>query len=393
MNAAPHGSPKTLAELEAENQQLRAQIARYEKDVSDRLPKLAEASDQLAEQIKEYAAVAEDVWGLRVFESAKSYLIRWITVGGIATVLAGVALFVSAWNYLAGQAKTAIESAVRTDAPQILQSEVQKQVSAYLQQQQPTFATEAEQMLQQMLNQVVSSMPIAGTKNRTTGASGAATGLSPSLDYSAQMQAVRDQGNEGSVVGFAMGYAIEFQVTKALSQTVRLSPREIYNLARTAEHSLTTDSGAIISDAVNVVKAQGAVADAVWPYKAGEYAAQPPPAFAAATRYKVGRAAKVANTPDAIKTALAGVGPIVIGITVYQSFEAADVAKTGMVPLPKAGETLLGGHAVCIVGFDDTKKQFKFINSWGNAWGDHGYGYLPYGYIANNSSDAWSLSR
>jgi C1A family cysteine protease len=171
-----------------------------------------------------------------------------------------------------------------------------------------------------------------------------------------------------------------------------LSPREIYNLARASEHTLSTDSGAIINDGLNVVKTQGDVADAVWPYKAGDYAAQPPPAFANATKYKIQQATKVANTSDSIKAALASVGPIVTGITIYTSFESSDVAKTGIVPLPKTGESLLGGHAICIVGFDDTKKSFKFINSWGAAWGDHGYGYIPYDFIPNNSSDAYSLS-
>jgi hypothetical protein len=39
-----------------------------------------------------------------------------------------------------------------------------------------------------------------------------------------------------------------------------------------------------------------------------------------------------------------------------------------------------------------SKKLFKFINSWTESWGDKGYGYLPYDYIARNSVDVWSLT-
>lgn len=38
-------------------------------------------------------------------------------------------------------------------------------------------------------------------------------------------------------------------------------------------------------------------------------------------------------------------------------------------------------HAVLLVGYDDSKKQFTFLNSWGGSWGDGGFGYLPYEYV------------
>ena len=50
--------------------------------------------------------------------------------------------------------------------------------------------------------------------------------------------------------------------------------------------------------------------------------------------------------------------PIVFGFSVYESFESADVAHTGVVPLPPRGETLVGGHAVVAVGYDDAQQRF-----------------------------------
>jgi len=42
------------------------------------------------------------------------------------------------------------------------------------------------------------------------------------------------------------------------------------------------------------------------------------------------------------------------------------------------GTGIDGGHAGLIVGFDDSTQQYKFLNSWGNQWGDHGYKYIAY---------------
>jgi len=40
----------------------------------------------------------------------------------------------------------------------------------------------------------------------------------------------------------------------------------------------------------------------------------------------------------------------------------------------------LGGHCYCIVGYDDDKGAFKFMNSWGTSWATAGFGYIAYGY-------------
>ena len=37
-----------------------------------------------------------------------------------------------------------------------------------------------------------------------------------------------------------------------------------------------------------------------------------------------------------------------------------------------------GGHATCVIGYDDNIKAFRIRNSWGKTWGDRGYTWLPY---------------
>jgi C1A family cysteine protease len=49
-------------------------------------------------------------------------------------------------------------------------------------------------------------------------------------------------------------------------------------------------------------------------------------------------------------------------------------------------------HAISIVGYDDALQLFKFRNSWGPGWGDHGYGYLRYKDLSTMITQAYALN-
>ena len=92
--------------------------------------------------------------------------------------------------------------------------------------------------------------------------------------------------------------------------------------------------------------------------------------------------------------ALASGYPVVVGFTVYSSFESNSVAKTGVMPYPNIStERVLGGHAVLIVGYNKNRNVFIVRNSWGTGWGDGGYFYMPFQVIQNTSmsSDFWII--
>jgi C1A family cysteine protease len=74
---------------------------------------------------------------------------------------------------------------------------------------------------------------------------------------------------------------------------------------------------------------------------------------------------------------------IAFGFMVYESFESSGVARTGIVPMPKRGEQVLGGHEVLAVGFLKSEPDYVLVrNSWGSrktggrGWGIDGSGYF-----------------
>ncbi len=87
--------------------------------------------------------------------------------------------------------------------------------------------------------------------------------------------------------------------------------------------------------------------------------------------------------------------PFVFGFAVYDYFESATMARTGILKMPTANEQMLGGHAVTAVGYDQSKKRFLVRNSWGTAWGLKGYFWMPFEYLTdrNLSDDFWTIRK
>ena len=73
--------------------------------------------------------------------------------------------------------------------------------------------------------------------------------------------------------------------------------------------------------------------------------------------------------------------------------------KSLLVPLPKKGSKLYGGHAILAVGYDDNKMigadkgALLIRNSWGTGWGMAGYFTIPYAYLTDRglASDFWTI--
>lgn len=206
---------------------------------------------------------------------------------------------------------------------------------------------------------------------------------------------IDDQGNLGSCTGNAIAGAIDLIDHKTQGKSIQVSRLFIYYQERLLEGTISRDNGAYIRDGIKACSHIGAPLETLWPYVIGRFAVNPSVvAYTDAARRKVTLYSQCSDI-NAVKNALAAGHPVVVGFQVYSSFESPTVAKTGIMPYPDvAHETLLGGHAVCLVGYDDSRNWFIARNSWGSTWGDGGYFYMPHQVIQNHgmSSDFWAIN-
>lgn len=214
------------------------------------------------------------------------------------------------------------------------------------------------------------------------------------VDLRSQCPAVYDQGQLGSCTGNAIAGAVEFERMKQGLSDFVPSRLFIYYNERVIENTVNSDSGAQIRDGIKVVAKQGVPPESDWPYDITKFADKPPAnAFSDAAKNRVTSYHRISRILNQFKGCLASGYPFVLGFTVYDAFESAQVAHTGQLNMPQPGESVVGGHAVVAVGYDDTNQCFIIRNSWGPDWGMAGYFTMPYQYLMepNLSDDFWTI--
>ncbi len=219
--------------------------------------------------------------------------------------------------------------------------------------------------------------------------------LPPKADLRPQCPAVYDQGQLGSCTGNSIAGAVQFERMKQkLTPNFIPSRLFIYYNERVIEGTVDSDSGAQIRDGIKVVATEGVPPETDWPYDIAKFAQKPPPAaYTDALQDRAVQYQRLVQNLGQMKGCLASGYPFVFGFTVYESFESQTVAQTGVVPMPASGETVVGGHAVAAVGYDDSQQRFIVRNSWGETWGMQGYFTIPYAYLLDShlASDFWTI--
>jgi C1A family cysteine protease len=215
------------------------------------------------------------------------------------------------------------------------------------------------------------------------------------VDLRAQCPPVFDQGQLGSCTANAIAAAMEFdQMKQKLADVFTPSRLFIYYNERVIEGTVNSDSGAQIRDGIKSIGKQGACHEKLWPYDIAKFKSKPPAAcYKDALANKAILYQRLVQDTVQFKGCLATGYPFVMGFTVYESFESPQVAKSGKVSMPGAGEKVVGGHAVMVVGYDDGAQTLIVRNSWGPGWGMKGYFTMPYAYAAssNLASDFWTV--
>jgi C1A family cysteine protease len=224
------------------------------------------------------------------------------------------------------------------------------------------------------------------------GALGTSIASTVDLRETGNLPTVYDQGQLGSCTGNAIAGAIEY-ASKAQGKKVFMPSRLfIYYNERVIEGTVSQDAGAEIRDGIKSVASDGVCDENLWPYDTAKFTDKPSyDAYAQAKRGIIKQYARVPVAMHNIQNVLTHKVPVVIGCSLYQSFESDAVAANGMVPMPNPSEQQIGGHCMLLVGY--TQTHFIVRNSWGDGWGDKGYCYIPFDYLLNTNlaDDFWAI--
>jgi C1A family cysteine protease len=223
----------------------------------------------------------------------------------------------------------------------------------------------------------------------------ALTALPPAVNLQQEFSEPYDQGQLGSCTANGIAAAIEFDRSEQqCADQFRPSRLFIYYNERKIEHTIESDSGAMIRDGIKSVAKQGVCPEEHWPYDIDKFRTKPSkPCYEEALQYRALQYQRLAQNLRQMKGCIASGYPFVFGFVVYDSFMTDEVAKTGIVPMPQSSETVQGGHCVVAVGYDDDKQCFIARNSWGTGWGQDGYFLMPYAYLIDTqlASDFWTI--
>jgi len=240
---------------------------------------------------------------------------------------------------------------------------------------------------------------------------GSKKSLAKKVDNREWCSPIKDQGNIGSCTAFAAVGMYEYFQIKAFNKFTNGSELFVYKTTRNILNWID-DRGAYIRTAMGALVLFGVPPTRSYPYETDKFDEEPSAFiysygqnFQALSYYRLDPLGTSGHqTLLNIKRHLSAGIPAMMGFTCYTSLNNQETNDSGKIPYPSDTESVIGGHAVMIVGYDDNlvitnpidgkrKKGALIIrNSWGTGWGDDGYGYIPYEYVKQQlASDFWCM--
>jgi Cysteine protease len=230
---------------------------------------------------------------------------------------------------------------------------------------------------------------------------GAAAGEPTTIDYRSGLPPVFDQGERGSCVACASTWTLKAyqEIVQGNYPPAGLSTAFLYSMCKQVD-GMPAEEGTTPRAALKVLKSHGVCSEEMMPYHlltdlpAPRTPEIPEPALSAAQDFKIQSYASVCGYADrdrsqalpAIRQALKQQGPLLLALMVSANFIPDE---QGMLPLPQGLPQ--GGHAVGIVGDLPEQEALILRNSWGAAWGQDGYAYLPYGWLEAKNAGGWQV--
>jgi hypothetical protein len=226
-------------------------------------------------------------------------------------------------------------------------------------------------------------------------------------DLRSRMPPVRNQGRRGTCVAHACVAVREYLLGEE-STGGDLSEQFLYWRCKETDGHPDL-AGTWIRVGMERLKEDGVCVEQIWPYNSnpvsGNEGQGPAPGGAeqAAHEYKIADATKLqARWVSALRETLAGENVVAFSVPVYTYWLVEPTRSSGDVRMPLSTDPLEGGHAMCLVGYEDDPEVpgggfFYLRNSWGERWGRNnslgaGYGRIPYAYLTEHGRSAYAAS-
>lgn len=215
------------------------------------------------------------------------------------------------------------------------------------------------------------------------------------VDLSSYFPVPGDQGQQGSCTAWAAGYAARAYYAAAVEQRRITQPQSIpspafiYGLIVADPNDC--GSGSSNTLALEVLKQIGSLSLADYPYQDETCGLPSDEQFNSVSDFRIKDYLVVDHTRlDQVKGELADGNPVIIRIVPEENFDTLWNQPDGVWRAPPLPEDSFG-HAMVLVGYNEAKQTFKFINSWGPDWSDGGYGRMDYQTFLNRVTEAFVM--
>lgn len=215
------------------------------------------------------------------------------------------------------------------------------------------------------------------------------------------LTSVPNQGPCGTCTTFATANSMYALEIARFSKVTYLSQSHMWSLIPKPLNC--TNGSSIVPSLVNVVSTNFIVTNNTWPYSCTDLPPVPEgekdcigtlaPAKNSLLNqgvYKIQGGYNVSGENiSAIKNVLSSGFNVIYSVPVYLP-SSRIWGNGGNIDVPSSSEEFKGNHAILIVGYDDSSKQFDFLNSWGSGWGQGGYGKFSYDFISKYGNGGYA---
>ena len=219
------------------------------------------------------------------------------------------------------------------------------------------------------------------------------------VDLTSYFPAVSNQKRVNSSTAFAWSSILEYFERRTKGTIEPLSPLFLYKVTR----NLLLRSGDCGADLRSTIKAAatcGVPPERYWPYEPERFDEEPSAfVYTMAESFDSQRFIRLdppprngAATLDWVRAFLAAGFPLAFGFVVPVS-----ISSDPDIPYRPQLDSVHGGHAAVAVGFDNDrisggKGALLIRSSWGDSWGNGGYGWLPYAYVLHELAvEFWTV--